>query len=206
MPMTISSRIRIPVLAALILAPIYPGNAQPGNEDITRFDSCWTWSYKSGPDIDLDSLLREHFPDYDFPFGHSWHRWPHFYHDTGLALEPYYEFQDSAWSYPDLYGSPDSLRLMDRFFEFQDSGWSHFPEFDFPYHSPGEFPSPFFGGDAFDKFFKDMMEEFYWHSPENDSIYMHLPGWHHFSDPPAGIYRHRSPPGIKKNSSPEFDI
>lgn len=149
------------------------------NGNVTRYDSCWSWSYSGGPDINFDSLFSQFFEKH--PFAHN------FYWD----------------SISSMFGhSPD----FDRFFNYADSAWMHTPQFGFPHHHwfrhhgrhfdsifSSPFPDPYFHGDLFRDFFEDypfpdfdrlfedhmeMMQRFFHQYPHpGDSIRYHQPGW-----------------------------
>ena len=155
------------------------------NGNITRYDSCWSWSYSGGPFVDPDSLFTRFFRDHPWTF------------DSGHDHFPSFEYGDPDFDH--FFSFPDSMHLIVPRFGLPDHSWEH--------HSP--FDEPFLHGDLFEDFFEDTpfpdIEELfnehlekmrhYYHSHPfpDDSLRYHHPEW-------------QSLPGEQKKSERTIDI
>jgi hypothetical protein len=147
--------------------------------NIIRYDSCWSWSYHGGPDIDLDSLFNQLYEKPPFAFD--------FYWDSASS------FFDHSPDFERFFHFADSMRMLSPHLGFPHHHWFHHPGtyFDSIFSSP--FPDPYFHGDLFRDFFEDdpfpdldrlfedhmeMMQQFFHRYPHpGDSIRYHQPGW-----------------------------
>lgn len=138
--------------------------------NIIRYDSCWSWSFHGGPDINFDSLFNQLYEKH--PFAIDFNR-------------------DSLSSFFDH--NPDFERFFSPHFGFPYHHWfdHHGSYFDSIFPSP--FPDQDFHGDLFrdfledypfpdfDRLFEDhmeMMQRFFQQYPhQSDSILYHQPGW-----------------------------
>ena len=162
------------------------------NGNINLFDSCWSWSYRSGPGFDLDSVLGRFFQH-----RHSSY-WDHF-----PAIH------DSIWEYGMHFNFPDSFQLFGPHTDFPDHFFDDFYRRDWDSIIEIPFRDPFFYGENLDDFFEefpafphfenhlrehlDKMQEYLYPSPFKADTILH--------------YQHlRPPPGQQKNPSRPIEI
>ena len=111
------------IIAGLLLFFTSAVDAQPGfrsdaeiefdeNGNITRYDSCWSWSFEGGHSIDFDSIFSHFFDDHPFMFDFDLDDFPSF--DYGHQdMDHFFNFPDSAHLLVPHFGSPDLERLFD---------------------------------------------------------------------------------------------
>jgi hypothetical protein len=161
-----------------VKSDVYKEYDEDGN--MTRFDSTWTWSYRSGPGCSLDSVFNRLFSDH--------------WLDTGFHMGQFHLFGDSAWNFYHGFWFPDSNRILEPEFMFPDHFFRGFQHQLYKGFHKGfsdslfsmPFRGPLFDGEEFQNFLKpfpfpdfgqifrdhmDRMNDFFHHFPPDSSLY-----------------------------------
>jgi hypothetical protein len=140
LPYTMKCRATIVAVSVLVLYVSYPENLSAQDDfksdvykefdedgNITRFDSCWSWSFRGGPGFSFDSvfsrLFSDHWTDTGFHAGHFPMFPDHFF--RGFPFPDYEEI------------FMDHMERMSEFFHH-----FHFPMDTIPYFQPWEDAQP----------------------------------------------------------------
>jgi len=97
------------IISEVLAQPEFKSDVQKEydeNGNITRFDSCWSWSYKGGHELDLDSVFSSFFHRHKFQ--QEWEHFPAF-PDSVREYSQHFNFPDPFQPFVPHIGFPDQF-------------------------------------------------------------------------------------------------